>query len=63
MRPEDTTGHVVTAGIIDTHAHGSDKFSVKMGMMDGVTTGLDLELGALNIAARYVREEGLFLGP
>jgi N-acyl-D-glutamate deacylase len=53
----DATGHVVTAGFIDTHMHSSDKFSVKMSMMDGVTTGLDLELGALNIADWYEREE------
>ncbi|MCP4396305.1 MAG: aminoacylase, partial [bacterium] len=49
---------VVTAGFIDTHTHSSDKFSIKMSMMDGVTTGLDLELGALNIAAWYEREKG-----
>jgi hypothetical protein len=54
----DATGHVVTAGFIDTHTHSSDKFSIKMSMMDGVTTGLDLELGALNIAAWYEREAG-----
>ena len=29
-----------------------------MSMMDGVTTGMDLELGALNIAAWYEREKG-----
>ena len=27
-------------------------------MMDGVTTGLDCEVGALNIAAWYKREKG-----
>ena len=54
----DATGHVVTAGFIDTHIHSSDKYSIKMGMMDGVTTGLDLELGALNIGAWYEREAG-----
>ena len=54
----DAKGHVVAPGFIDTHIHSSDKFSIKMSMMDGVTTGLDLEAGALNIAAWYDREKG-----
>ena len=52
----DASGHVVTAGFIDTHTHSSDKYSVTMSMMDGVTSAMDLELGALNIAAWYERE-------
>jgi N-acyl-D-aspartate/D-glutamate deacylase len=40
----DASGQVVAPGFIDTHTHGSDKFSIRMSMMDGVTTGLDLEL-------------------
>ena len=50
--------HVVAPGFIDTHTHASNKFTIKMSMMDGVTTGLDCELGALNIAAWYKREKG-----
>jgi len=52
----DATGLVVAPGFIDTHTHSSDKFVVKMAMMDGVTTALDYELGALNIGAWYDRE-------
>jgi hypothetical protein len=29
-----------------------------MSMMDGVTTGLDLELGAINIGAWYEKQTG-----
>ena len=49
---------VVTAGFIDTHTHSSNKFNIKMSMMDGVTSGMDFEAGALNIAAWYDREAG-----
>jgi len=54
----DASGLVVAPGFIDTHTHSSDKFSITMSMMDGVTSAMDLELGALNIAAWYEREAG-----
>lgn len=54
----DASGLVVTAGFIDTHTHSSDKYVIKMAMMDGVTSGMDYELGALNVGAWYDREEG-----
>jgi len=42
----DAKGYVVAPGFIDTHTHSSNKFAIKMSMMDGVTTGLDLEAAA-----------------
>ena len=53
----DARGHVVTAGFIDTHIHSSKKFNIKMAMMDGVTTAMDYEVGAMNIAKWYEREK------
>jgi len=54
----DATGLVVAAGFIDTHTHSSNKYAIKMSMMDGVTSGMDFEAGAINIAAWYEREAG-----
>lgn len=49
----DASGHVVTAGFIDTHVHSLDYFAVKLLMRDGVTTGMDLELGAWPVGLWY----------
>ena len=45
-------GHVVSPGFIDTHFHAIDPLGEKLALRDGVTTAMDLELGALNIADR-----------
>ena len=52
----DATGHVVTAGFIDSHVHSLDLFSVKLLMRDGVTTGMDLEVGAWPVGPWYERK-------
>ncbi len=55
----DATGHVVSAGFIDTHFHGaSNAFTVKLGLRDGVTTPLDAEVGVVNVDAWYAEFGG-----
>ena len=55
----DATGHVVTAGFIDTHHHGAGNlWGVKAGLRDGVTTPMDLELGTINVEPWYAAREG-----
>ena len=46
-------GLVVAPGFIDTHYHAVDVFASKMALRDGVTTGMDLELGAFNVKDWY----------
>jgi len=49
----DAKGLVVAPGFIDAHFHAVDPFATKMSLRDGVTTGMDLELGALHVGAWY----------
>lgn len=51
-------GHVVAPGFIDTHFHALDGLSIRLALRDGVTTGMDLEWGALNIDEWYTALEG-----
>jgi dihydroorotase len=46
----DVTGHVVSPGFIDVHVHGQNPLSSDFMVRDGVTTALDLELGAHGVA-------------
>lgn len=49
----DATGHVVSPGFIDIHAHGQNIGDYRMQAMQGVTTMLELESGILPVGEWY----------
>ena len=54
----DATGHVVAPGFIEGHQHATDQFSRKVNLRDGLTTQMDFEAGAGDIAKWYADQEG-----
>lgn len=54
----DANGHVVAPGFIEGHQHATDPFSRKVNLRDGLTTGMDFEAGAGDIAKWYADAEG-----
>ena len=54
----DASGHVVAPGFIDLEQHGLDPWGVKVNLRDGVTTQMDFEVGAANIAEWYDARAG-----
>ncbi|MEZ9322480.1 MULTISPECIES: amidohydrolase family protein [Vibrio] len=54
----DATNQVVAPGFIDTHFHSLDGLSIKLAALDGVTTGMDLEVGAIRVGEWYEEKAG-----
>ena len=54
----DAQGLIAAPGFIDFHVHGQDPYSANLGILDGRTTQLDLEAGALPVAKFYEYKKG-----
>ncbi len=53
----NAVGNVVAPGFIDMHAHGQDTENYNIQCLDGVTTALELEVGASDIEKWYKDRE------
>jgi N-acyl-D-aspartate/D-glutamate deacylase len=51
-------GLALAPGFIDLHAHGQDEENQRLQVRDGVTTALELEIGAADVSAWYAAREG-----
>jgi N-acyl-D-aspartate/D-glutamate deacylase len=60
-RVVSAAGLVVAPGFIDLHQHGQDLASQRVKALDGVTTALELEIGAPDVAAFLKAKQGASL--
>ena len=58
LKTIDVSGLVVAPGFIDLHSHGQDPENYAAKAMDGVTTALELEIGASDVDAWYAERSG-----
>ena len=54
----DGSGLVAGPGFIDLHAHGQDAYSERISVLDGRTSQLELEAGALPVSSYYEYKAG-----
>jgi N-acyl-D-aspartate/D-glutamate deacylase len=54
----DVKGLVVAPGFIDLHQHGQDAVSGRLKAFDGVTTALEMEIGAPDVAVFLQKKDG-----
>lgn len=54
----DVKGLIVAPGFIDLHQHGQDAASGRLKAFDGVTTALEMEIGAPDVAAFLQKKAG-----
>jgi N-acyl-D-aspartate/D-glutamate deacylase len=54
----DAKGLVVAPGFIDLHQHAQDAQSGRLKAFDGVTSGLEMEIGAADVAAFLQQKKG-----
>lgn len=53
----DVSGTVLAPGFVDLHSHAQSLTGLRLQALDGVTTALELEAGALPVEAAYARAE------